>query len=121
MRALLLALMLVSAQSWGADKSGSYTGTAPSCADVVAVARERDKSDIAKVRWITIGWWIHGYVVAYNTFTPDTYDVMGDTDLRTVLQWMTAWCEKNTLRNSGHAMEVLMQELYPRRRKTGKQ
>jgi hypothetical protein len=120
MRFLLLWLMLIAPHAWSADSAGAYTGTAPTCETVVAAERNRDKSEMSKIRWITIAWWVHGYVVAYNTFTPDTYDIMGDADLNSVLRWLSIWCEKNPQRNSGHGMEVLIRELYPQRHKTAK-
>lgn len=59
--------------------------------------------------------WVAGYLTAYNQFTPDTYNILGNSDLIGVLLWIKNYCEKNPLDSAAAALKNLTPELYPRR------
>ena len=54
--------------------------------------------------------WLMGYITAYNSSTPDTFDVVANTDLKSALQWLGHYCKQK-------AVEKLMVELSPTRQK----
>ena len=59
--------------------------------------------------------WIFGYVTAYNLQTPDTQDILGQTDREAILLWLENYCKQNPLTDFAEAMEPLTDELHPKR------
>jgi hypothetical protein len=60
-------------------------------------------------------WWIRGYITAYNSQTPKTFDIKGNADLNSIFLWMDKWCQENPLKDLADGMYDLTNELYPNR------
>jgi hypothetical protein len=59
---------------------------------------------------------IVGYTDAYNTWVNDTCDILGDTDLDSVLLWLENFCRERPLNNVATGLHQLMLELHETRR-----
>lgn len=114
-RAIVTALMFVVPSVWGADADGRYMVMHESCGSYIKDRQARNQTGIAISRA-----WIEGYVSSYNIHTPATFNILGRTDIESVMLWLDNWCTNNPLKKLGNAMEVLMLELYPDRYRTGK-
>ena len=84
-----------------------------SCGQYVT-ARDEGRRDKRRQENIHISW-IIGYLSAYNRQTPDTYHIMGQTDLPAILLWLENYCKRNPLEHFAKAVELLTDELHPRR------
>jgi len=62
--------------------------------------------------------WIAGYISAFNTQTPDVFDILGSTDLPSVSLWMDKFCQENPLSSVSVGMRALTDELWPNRKRT---
>ena len=110
---LLLVLLLTSTLAWSADESEKYrTMGVRSCEIYVRAQCENSWSKI------TIEAWIAGYITAYNYQTPNTYDIRANGDLDSIMLWLDNWCRANPREDLAGGMEVLTEELYPKRHKT---
>ena len=59
--------------------------------------------------------WVGGYATACNMRTPDTANILGSTDVESVMLWLENYCRANPLNGIADGMGVLTIELYPRR------
>lgn len=59
--------------------------------------------------------WLGGYITAFNHFKPDTYNILGNSDKESVMQWLENYCKQNLLETFSEATDALMVELYPKR------
>jgi len=77
-------------------------------------------NDRKKGGWPRLGniFWITGYISAYNKQTPDVFDIMGSTDKENIYLWMDKYCQENPLSNLAEGMNVLIEELWPNRKRT---
>ncbi len=100
------------------DIDGNYhvltpTGAIGSCGQYVAA---RDKARRGEYRDQNLHFsWMLGYITAYNYQTPDTYDVRGQTDTLGILLWLENYCKQTPLTDFTVAMELLTDELHPKR------
>jgi hypothetical protein len=62
--------------------------------------------------------WMSGYITHYNFITPDTYDIVVNTDFQSIYLWLDNYCRDNPLDNLAYAMNALTAELYPNRTRT---
>jgi len=62
--------------------------------------------------------WTAGYVTAMNRAAPETYDVLGQRDLYSVIDRLGSYCEKNPAAPFATAVDALVKDLFPERRKT---
>jgi len=62
--------------------------------------------------------WIAGYISAYNRQKLGVYNILGSTDIDSVLLWMDKYCRENPLSNLATGMDVLTNELWPNRKRT---
>jgi len=62
--------------------------------------------------------WVSGYVTAYNRYKEDMYSLLGKGNLKGALVWIDSYCKANSLKNTGDAMDALIQGIYPHRYKT---
>jgi hypothetical protein len=118
MRVVLIVLLLTfAAPAWTADNgTGWYsTQSSVSCDNYLQQDKERRSSYLS-----TIGW-VAGYITAYNRQTPDTAEILGNTNLASVMLWLKNYCKAHPLDDLAGAMDVLTIELYPRRHKTRKE
>ena len=59
--------------------------------------------------------WLAGYITAINFQTPNTFQILGNSDLLGAELWVKNFCEKNPLKNLANAAESLLLELHPTR------
>ena len=115
---LLAMSLFLPATVNAADIDGAYNATfgeekMRSCGQYVTARDEQRRAKYRKINtYIT---WIYGYLTAYNTLTSDTYDIMGQTDRSAILLWLENYCKQNPLKRFAEAMELLTDELHPRR------
>ena len=115
--ALAMSLFLPATVS-AADIDGQYTahtvaGVIGSCGEYVTARDEKRRAAFLKSNTHVI--WIWGYLTAYNRQTPDTYDIMAQTDTPTILLWLDNYCKQNPLTDFAEAMVSLMNELHSSR------
>ncbi len=115
---VLVMLFFLPATVNAADINGAYNivfakGQMGSCGLYVTARDEQRRGKYRKIN--THITWIYGYMTAYNTLTPDTYDIMGQTDRSAILRWLENYCKQNPLKRFAEAMELLTAELHPRR------
>ena len=115
MRYIIAVLLLVSSTAWGIDSEGHYQSLRVSCGDFIAARKKGEGAD-----WY-YGWFVQGYISAYNAISPNTYNIYGNTDFTSAMLWMENWCNANPLKGLTEGMIVLTNELYPRRHKTAKE
>ena len=106
--ALLLAVFLISGTAWAVEYTIFGPG-AGSCGTWTA-AKEED----TYARRVFRSWAL-GYITAYNYQAPDTYDVRGQTDTSGILLWLENYCKQTPLTDFAQAMELLTDELHPKR------
>lgn len=125
---LLLLLLLMPAGAWASDKDG-YTAVVSgrSCGEFIEFRQKleepnADLSDTASVMDYshTLGW-IAGYLSAFNWQTPDTYQILGNSDFKSAVLWLEKYCRANPSNDISRGMRALTIELYPRRHKTKKE
>jgi len=100
------------------DKDGAYAiqgGQATSCGKYMEARAEKSVDAFAHTAFIA------GYVTAYNRLTPETYDILGGTDMQSVAAWLDNYCKAHPLKGLATALDVLTAELYPRRYKSAKE
>jgi len=96
-----------------ADKDGLFSVQGNrSCGLWVKDRKESDWEDIADRSWIV------GYITAYNSQTPDVFDILNKTDTQSVFLWMDKYCQENPLSSLVKGMEQLTIELWPNRKRT---
>jgi len=62
--------------------------------------------------------WIKGFITAYNLQTPDVYNILGSTDMKSIYLWMNKYCHENPLGTLVAGMSKLTKELWPNRKRT---
>ena len=77
--------------------------------------QEKSVSDIVTQSWVA------GYVSGYNSWVPDTYDILGNSDIESAMLWLENYCKANPLKNLGDGMVMLIKELRPKRHRTSKE
>jgi len=114
-RALVMTLLLTSTVAWSADEHDMYWAQGSmGCSTFV----ERQKYE---TKAIEDRAWISGYLAAYNRLMPDTYDVLGDSDMKGATVWLENYCKEYPLKGLAEGMADLTTKLYPRRHKTKKE
>ena len=101
---------LMGSQAVARDANGAYrTVGMRSCAEFL--------QDLQADSWqrIVNRGWLGGYITAYNYFTPNTYQILGNSGLLGAELWAKNFCEKNPLKDMADVGERLMVELYPAR------
>ena len=122
-RILPVLLMLASASGWTSDRNGEMwiqgDTTCGQYTDARA-GRATPKYDEALVIRIAAPHWLAGFLTAYNMLTPDTYNILGNSDLQSALIWLDNFCKANPLENISAGAAALVTELYPKRHRTRK-
>src|SRR3981081_3831982 len=75
----LLAALAATSGAWAADKNAQYGILTDTCGEYA--------KDRAKNRTLRYTSWIAGYVTAYNAASPDTYNILGDSTVKSTMQW----------------------------------
>lgn len=57
--------------------------------------------------------WVEGYITAVNIITPDTGNILGNTDIYGAMSWIENYCKNNPLKDFSLAVYYLVKELYP--------
>ncbi|HKI63721.1 MAG TPA: hypothetical protein VKA16_03755 [Burkholderiales bacterium] len=115
MKGLILAATLLATMpgAWARDATGSFeTVGAKSCGSFLQDRQAHGWAYDADTAWVT------GYVTAYNALTPDTGNILGDTDVSGAMLWLQNYCKANPSNDLAEGMLALTAELYPRRHRT---
>ncbi|MDQ1363010.1 MAG: hypothetical protein QG652_870 [Pseudomonadota bacterium] len=62
--------------------------------------------------------WIMGYLTAVNRSTPDTYNILGESDMPGALAWLDRHCTKYPDETMYMAMPNMLAVMYPQRRRS---
>lgn len=108
---VVLAFAIVSSAE-AADKQGGYTSVGARSCGVYVEEKQKDGWGYA-----VIGAWMAGYISGYNLAADDTFDILGDADMKSVYLWMENYCRANPLSNLAKGMEALVAERYSERKK----
>jgi len=108
----LLAVLVASGWAGAADDNGAYAvlGSA-SCARFIEDRKEG--------RWQAVphAAWVEGYVTAYNAHVPDTYNLLGATEVEPLLERLENWCSVNPDKALVDGLRPLLDALYPARQR----
>jgi len=83
------------------------------CSTFVAARDEGRRGDNRRVN--EYADWMAGYLTANSVFVPDTYDILGSSDMNAVLLWLENYCKQNPLNTFAAAAEAVTAALYPKR------
>lgn len=112
-----VALLSFPLLSTAADKAGSFSSNIPktdrSCGTYISARDEGRKGNY--IRENKYGSWVSGYITAYNNSTQDTYNIMGNSDMDSLMSWLENYCKQNPLDSFAEATMRLMAELHPKR------
>jgi len=117
MNRLIPALLLccLALPTWAADIRGNHTDYAvPTCTSYLAAVtrmRARTESDPVDAQYARAWGWIAGYLTAYNTNVPDTYDIIGEKRAAEQLA-LEAYCREHPDHNFVQLMDARVKELY---------
>jgi hypothetical protein len=115
----LLAMLTFPVPGVATDNAGRYNiVSAPNdntCGTFILARDEATQGHHLKENRYVL--WFEGFVTAYNLKAPDTYDILGSTDLPLALKWLENYCRGNPQDLFALAAAKLMTELYPRRHK----
>jgi hypothetical protein len=116
MRKYLLTLtLLVSVPGWPMDVDGNYRVIGvPSCGRFIEDTNTAGWANISNMTWVA------GYITAYNRWLPDTYDIKGGSNVKSILLWLGNYCSVNPLNDLDQGMTALVNELRPKRARTPK-
>jgi hypothetical protein len=110
--ALLTAAALAPLTAAASDKDNNYSiRGARSCAQFLKAPQNPYQAE-----YLVISAWLAGYMTAYNKLTPDTFDILGNSDFDGALLFIKGYCERQPLDNMGTAAEALMTALKPERK-----
>ena len=120
MKKLILAIALLLPIACSAsDKFGRYRVTYPpdhvTCNSLVLAVNECDHGHCVDLK--TFGDWLMGYISAYNQGTPDTFDIVANTDMKSSMTWIVNYCKQHPSSEYADAVHGLMIDLYPSRQK----
>ena len=108
---MLVCLMMFAAMSgaWADDTNGQYGILTDTCAEYA--------KDRAKNRTLRYTSWIAGYVTAYNSVAPDTYNILAKSNVKSTMEWLDKWCKANPSEHLAGGMHALVKELHPTRQR----
>ncbi len=109
-------LALLSAPAGAASLDGRYRIQGLGNQDCGVFLLEFERSSPAFTRFLA---WTAGYVTAMNRAAPETFEVLGQRDLYAVVDWLASYCEKHRDQPYATAVDALVKDLFPERRKTG--
>ena len=112
--AALVCLLAFSAPGYSDDVNRDFYGYGSLSCGIWHEIRQNWKTK-TNANAFGAAFWISGYITAYNTMTPDTWDILGNTDMDSVYLWIDKFCQENPLGHLASAMQDLTDELYPNR------
>lgn len=110
---VILATLAFGAPATAADSTGDYRIKGlglQSCADFLNSRNSQDKG-----LYILVRSWVNGYLTAFNTLQPRTYDVAGNASIGGISGWMEQFCEANPGVRLEAAVTNLVAALAPNR------
>jgi hypothetical protein len=112
MRSIGLLAFITMAPCSGEDANGNHGvwGIGQSSCHSYNKAREGGDYNGYKV-------YLMGYLTAYNSLIPDTYNITGTTDLNGVLAWLDRYCKKTAIDSYEHALKQMVTEMHETRMK----
>ena len=119
-RSIPALLLCLASTAWAADIRGHHTDYAvPTCKsylDAAARMSARKESDPFDAQYARAWGWIAGYLTAYNTNVPDTFDIIGERPAAVQLA-VEAYCKEHPDHSIAQLMDARMKELYFLRRR----
>jgi len=110
-----LLLCCLASPAWAADIRGNHTDYGvPTCATYLGAitrVRARKAGDPVDAQYASAWGWIAGYLTAYNTNVPDTYDIIGERPANVELA-VEAYCKEHPDHTFAQLMNARMKELY---------
>ena len=111
--AVLVLLLLAVVPGRASDKDGAYfalgLGTYSCGAYVESKRAFRNRVQVYD--------WVNGYLSAYNNLQSDTYDILGNTDIDGAMVWLENHCQKHPLEAFATAVQRLVIQLGPKRKR----
>ncbi len=120
MKAALPALfiaMLMSSNSWAADKDGAYVSFGVGTSSCTGWTTARAADDVRTVQYQE---WLLGYISAYNNWVHKGQNVAGNMDKKGIFAWINNYCRENGADLLAQAAENLMLDLKGGKVKGGK-
>ena len=118
MRRLLMGVVLscVVLGSGAADNNGTsqFWGTR-TCGKYLSDVQQGNVESLFDAGWVA------GFITAYNIMAPDTYDIIGNSDMQSVTLFIRNYCKANSLKNVDDAMQPLIEQLLPKRHRSQKE
>lgn len=113
----VIALLLLPLIATAADKLGNYetimNTNESTCGRYVSARDEARNGN--HFRENMYRYWLAGYVTAFNKTKPDTWSIIGTTDLDSAMLWLENYCKQYPLEDFSDATNSLVYELYPKR------
>jgi hypothetical protein len=108
----IILILLLSISAHASDKSGNYAilGAGTSSCGSFVEARKNATATMYRT-------WLTGYFTALNLMSPDTYNLLGSTDIDGAILWVENYCRANPIKNFENAAQALWVELLPSRQK----
>jgi hypothetical protein len=104
-----------SSHALAADEKGLYqTMHFISCEDYVVHRKEPLNTGMNAVDMIYVSGWLSGY----NYLTPNTYNIVPDQNIHSVMIWLDGYCKKYPKKNIESGLLKLTDDLYPKRIKS---
>lgn len=109
---VLILNLTISIPATAEDANGraAHIGNAP-CQQWVSNRKEDE------IKFLFNAAWISGYFSAFNRQTPNTYNIMGNTDMENVYLRMDIFCENNPSLDLDTGMRAITLDLWPNRKR----
>jgi len=112
-------VLLLPIGCFASDEFGKYRVTYPpdhvTCDSFLLAVNECNHGHCVDLK--TFSDWLMGFITAYNLSTPDTFDIVAKTDMKSSITWLTNYCKQNSSKEYADAVHGLMIDLYPTRQK----
>jgi hypothetical protein len=113
---ILLSALVFSGQSFAADENGRYAATGLGTSSCGKYLEEMGGEDsMSQLFYIS---YTAGYVTGVNFGLGDTWNITASTDSAGIDAFLLRFCTENPLKYYTTALEALMAELYPNRKKS---
>ena len=116
--ALVLVLSVFCSPVYAADKDRQYRvraiDTVESCEALnAAVDKANHEDDWGALKGFSL--YTMGYLTAINRLAPDTYDIAGSKNVKTLMLSLKTYCAEHPDDSFDYALYRLVAELYPNR------
>ncbi len=109
---VLFLSLLTALLAYAEDTDGNHAvwGIGQSSCHSYTKAREAGEYSDYKI-------YLMGYLTAYNSLIPETYNIAGTKDLNEVLAWIDTHCKKTAMDSYEHALKQMVTEMHETRTK----